>query len=228
MTSLCGPSLRRLSGLPAVLSRPSGGKSGLPKVGVGRFGTARTFIALSVVMKFSSSGLRRVTQPGTLTEFWITGNARSCPTCHAGNAFSSFSNTVNEVGYRSRVARSGPPKIKRAPVREVASAHSVDQIKNYYHRAASSRFVGFTHALCSRKRRRCRIRPRARGKRAYLVPVPSQNNRIVSKKSSPAPAPFQTARPPFPGTCSRSFAFRHRSCGRHSRPCRERGLDAEP
>jgi hypothetical protein len=41
IASLCGPSLRRLSRLPSVFMRPSGGKSGLPNVGVGWFGTAR-------------------------------------------------------------------------------------------------------------------------------------------------------------------------------------------
>jgi hypothetical protein len=39
MTSLRGPSSRKLSGLSAVFTRPCGGKSGLPKLGVGWFGT---------------------------------------------------------------------------------------------------------------------------------------------------------------------------------------------
>src|ERR1700756_4477743 len=42
MALLCGPSLRRLSGLSTVFSRPCGGKSGLPKVGDGRLGTNRS------------------------------------------------------------------------------------------------------------------------------------------------------------------------------------------
>src|SRR5262245_21778109 len=49
MTLLRGPSLRRLSGLPAVFTRPCGGKSGLPKLGVGWFGTGRALLVRGVM-----------------------------------------------------------------------------------------------------------------------------------------------------------------------------------